>query len=39
MELIPPRVVDARQWDPPRELVPLPARDGQMIAGVARVNL
>jgi O-methyltransferase involved in polyketide biosynthesis len=38
LELIPPGVVDARQWDPPRELVPLPPRDGQMIVGVARMN-
>jgi O-methyltransferase involved in polyketide biosynthesis len=38
LELIPPGVVDARQWDPPRELTPLPPRDGQMIVGVARVS-
>jgi O-methyltransferase involved in polyketide biosynthesis len=38
LELIPPGVVDARQWDPPRQLLPLPPRDGQMIVGVARVG-
>jgi O-methyltransferase involved in polyketide biosynthesis len=38
LELIPPGVVDARQWDPPREPVPLPHREGRMLAGVARVG-
>jgi O-methyltransferase involved in polyketide biosynthesis len=37
-ELVPPGVVDARQWDPPREPEPLPPRDGNMIVGVARVS-
>jgi O-methyltransferase involved in polyketide biosynthesis len=38
LELIPPGVADARQWDPPRELVPLPPRDGRTIVGVGRVS-
>lgn len=37
-ELVPPGVVDARQWDPPRAPEPLPPRGGNMIAGVARVS-
>lgn len=38
LELIPPGVVDARQWDPPREMAPLLPRDGQMIVGVGHVS-
>jgi O-methyltransferase involved in polyketide biosynthesis len=37
-ELVPPGVVDSREWRPgPDEPVHLPPRDGQVIVGVARV--
>ena len=39
MRLVPPGVVDARQWDPGlAELPTLPVRTGQAICGVARVG-
>jgi SAM-dependent methyltransferase len=39
LELVPPGVVDSREWHPGSgEPVPLPPRDGQVIAGVARVS-
>jgi O-methyltransferase involved in polyketide biosynthesis len=38
LELIPPGVVDARQWRPGGENVSLPPREGQVITGVARVG-
>jgi O-methyltransferase involved in polyketide biosynthesis len=39
LELVPPGVVDAREWHPDWErAVHLPPRDGQVIAGVARVG-
>ena len=39
LELVPPGVVDAREWRPDWEqAVHLPPRDGQVIAGVARVG-
>jgi S-adenosyl methyltransferase len=39
LELVPPGVVDAREWRPDWEqAVRLPPRDGQVIAGVARVG-
>jgi O-methyltransferase involved in polyketide biosynthesis len=37
LELVPPGVVDARAWRPEREQ-PVPPREGQVIAGVARVG-
>jgi O-methyltransferase involved in polyketide biosynthesis len=38
LELVPPGVVDAREWRPDWEqTVSLPPRDGQVIVGVARV--
>ena len=38
LDLVPPGVVDARQWHPNwGQTVKLPPRDGQTIAGVARV--
>jgi O-methyltransferase involved in polyketide biosynthesis len=36
LELVPPGLVDARQWHPGLELSALPSRDSQVIAGVAR---
>jgi O-methyltransferase involved in polyketide biosynthesis len=36
LELIPPGLVDARQWHPGWELPTMPARDSHVIAGVAR---
>jgi len=39
LELVPPGVVDAREWRPDWEqAVHLPPRDGEAIAGVARVG-
>ena len=39
LELVPPGVVDAREWRPDWEpAVHLPSRDGQAIVGVARVG-
>ena len=39
MELVPPEVVDAREWRPDWEqAVHLPPRDGQPIVGVGRVR-
>jgi hypothetical protein len=39
LELVPPSVVDAREWRPDWEqTVSLPPRDGQVIVGVARVG-
>jgi O-methyltransferase involved in polyketide biosynthesis len=39
LELVPPGVVDAREWRPDWEqAVHLPPRDGQVIVGVARVG-
>jgi O-methyltransferase involved in polyketide biosynthesis len=39
LELMPPGVVDARQWRPGWEqAIALPSRDGQTIVGVARVR-
>jgi S-adenosyl methyltransferase len=39
LDLVPPGVVDSREWRPDWEQpVHLPARDGQVIAGVARVG-
>jgi hypothetical protein len=39
LELVPPGVVDAREWHPDWEQeVHLPPRDGQAIVGVARVG-
>jgi len=39
LELVPPGVVDAREWRPDWEqAVRLPPRDGQVIVGVARVG-
>jgi S-adenosyl methyltransferase len=39
MELVPPGVVDAREWRPDWEqAVHLPPRDGQAIVGVGRVR-
>ena len=39
LELVPPGVVDAREWRPDWEQpVHLPPRDGQVIVGVARVG-
>jgi hypothetical protein len=39
LELVPPGVVDAREWRPDWEqAVHLPPRDGQAIVGVARVG-
>lgn len=39
LELVPPGVVDAREWRPGwEEPVRLPPRDGQVIVGVARVG-
>jgi O-methyltransferase involved in polyketide biosynthesis len=39
LELVPPGVVDAREWRPDWEqTVSLPPRDGQVIVGVARVG-
>jgi O-methyltransferase involved in polyketide biosynthesis len=39
LELVPPGVVDAREWRPGWEQpVRLPPRDGQVIVGVARVG-
>ena len=39
LELVPPGVVDAREWRPGWEqAVRLPPRDGQVIVGVARVG-
>jgi S-adenosyl methyltransferase len=38
MELMPPGLVDARQWHPGRSALPaLPPREGQAISGVARI--
>jgi SAM-dependent methyltransferase len=37
LELVPPGVVDAREWSPGEDPVHLPPRDGQVIVGVARV--
>jgi hypothetical protein len=38
LELVPPGVVDAREWRPDWEqAVRLPPRDGQVIVGLARV--
>jgi O-methyltransferase involved in polyketide biosynthesis len=36
LELVPPGLVDARQWHPDWELPSLPPRENQVIAGVAR---
>jgi hypothetical protein len=39
LELVPPGVVDARQWHPAwQEAISLPPRDGQTIVGVVRVG-
>ena len=39
LELVPPGVTDAREWRPDWEqAVHLPPRDGEAIAGVARVG-
>ncbi len=39
LDLVPPGVVDSREWRPDWELpVPLPPREGQVIVGVARVG-
>jgi S-adenosyl methyltransferase len=39
LELVPPGVVDAREWRPDWEqAVHLPPRDGQAIVGVARIG-
>jgi hypothetical protein len=39
MQLVPPGVVDARQWLPGSAKVPaLPFRTGQAICGVARIS-
>ena len=39
LELVPPGVVDAREWRPGWEqAVRLPPREGQVIVGVARVG-
>ena len=39
LELVPPGVVDAREWRPDWEQpVPLPPREGQVIVGVARTG-
>ena len=39
MELVPPGVVDGRQWHPGwSDLPAVPSRDGQAISGVARIN-
>ena len=39
LELVPPGVVDSREWHPDRDQpVHLPPRDGQVIVGVARVS-
>ena len=39
LELVPPGVVDAREWRPDWEqAVRLPPRDGQVIVGVARAR-
>ena len=39
LELVPPGIVDAREWRPDWEqAVRLPPRDGQAIVGVARVG-
>ena len=39
LELVPPGVVDSRQWQPGwGQTAKLPPRDGQTIAGVARVG-
>ena len=39
MELVPPGVVDGRQWHPGwSDLPPAPSRDGQAISGVARIR-
>jgi len=39
LELVPPGVVDSREWRPDwAEPVRLPPRDGQVIAGVARIG-
>jgi O-methyltransferase involved in polyketide biosynthesis len=38
LELVPPGVVDAREWYPGSARVHLPPRDGQVIVGVARVS-
>jgi len=39
LDLVPPGVVDAREWLPDWEqAVHLPPRDGQVIVGVARVG-
>jgi hypothetical protein len=39
LDLVPPGVVDAREWFPDWEqAVHLPPRDGQVIAGVTRVG-
>jgi S-adenosyl methyltransferase len=38
LELLPPGVVDAREWSPDREEpMRFPSREGQVIVGVARV--
>ena len=38
-ELVPPGVVEARQWHPGwSDLPTMPSRDGQAIAGVARIT-
>jgi O-methyltransferase involved in polyketide biosynthesis len=36
LELVPPGLVDARRWRPDWELLSLPPRENQVIAGVAR---
>jgi hypothetical protein len=39
MELVPPGLVDARQWHPGRSGLPtMPPREGQAISGVARIT-
>jgi O-methyltransferase involved in polyketide biosynthesis len=38
LELVPPGVIDSRQWNPPGELAPLPPREGRMLAGMALVR-
>ena len=38
LTLVPPGVVDAREWPPDSERAPLPPRPGQALVGVARVD-